>query len=180
MDDKRKNKISKFMSLILRHEPATIGLQLDEHGWADIAELLLKSARHRVVFSREDLLEVVSTNDKQRFALNEDATKIRANQGHSVDVELDLEATVPPDILYHGTVVKFLDSIKATGLKKMQRWHVHLSRDEETAIKVGNRRGDAIILRINCREMYKDGFLFFLSANGVWLTDNVPAKYISF
>jgi putative RNA 2'-phosphotransferase len=128
----------------------------------------------------EELLEIVSTNDKQRFAFNEDATKIRASQGHSVEVELGLEAQAPPDMLYHGTVVRFLENIKATGLQKMQRRHVHLSKDKETALKVGNRRGEAIILSIYSGAMHRDGFTFFLSENGVWLTDNVPEKYILF
>jgi len=178
MDDKHKNTISKFLSLVLRHKPETIGLHLDINGWADIEELISKSALHRQVFSKEELREMVLTNDKQRFGFNEDATMIRANQGHSISIELNLETKIPPEVLYHGTVAKFLDSIKAGGLKKMQRQHVHLSKDRETAVKVGNRRGDAIVLSVNIGQMHRDGLSFFLSENGVWLTDNVPAEYI--
>jgi len=178
MNEKHKNRVSKFLSLVLRHKPETIDLLLDEHGWADVEDLLSKSARHDLPFSKEELNEVVLTNDKQRFAFNEDATKIRASQGHSIDVELNLEVKTPPDILYHGTVVRFLESIKTGGLKKMNRQHVHLSKDKATAEIVGGRRGEAIILNIDSAGMHRDGFPFFLSANGVWLTDSVPVTYI--
>jgi putative RNA 2'-phosphotransferase len=180
MNDKHKNTISKFLSLILRHSPGTIGLTLDENGWADVEDLLLRSAQNNNPFSREELTEVVTTNDKQRFVFNEDATKIRANQGHSVEVDLNLASQAPPKILYHGTVARFLEDIKAEGLKKMSRLHVHLSKDIATAEKVGNRRGEAIILGILSGVMYENGFVFYLAANGVWLTDNVPAQYIDF
>ena len=180
MNEKHKSRVSKFLSLILRHKPETIGLLLDENGWADVEELLSKSAAHDLLFSEEELKEVVLTNDKQRFAFNEDGTKIRASQGHSIDVELNLEAKTPPAILYHGTVARFLEKIKTDGLKKMSRQHVHLSKDKETAEKVGERRGEAIILSIDSAAMSHDGFSFFLSQNGVWLTDSVPVKYIDF
>lgn len=168
------------MSLILRHAPDEIGLVLDENGWADVDALIAKAAQKGVLFSSKELEEVVVTNDKQRFAYNADKSRIRANQGHSIDVELQLEAKEPPETLYHGTVLKFIGSIKDQGLKKMSRQHVHLSVDRLTAEKVGSRRGDAIILVVRSREMSADGFEFFLSENGVWLTDQVPVKYIEF
>src|SRR5882762_8670412 len=148
MNEKEKNKISRFLSLILRHKPGEIGLQLDEHGWADITELMAKAGRHGKTFSVRDLEEIVVTNDKQRFAFNDDKSRIRASQGHSIDVELQLEVTVPPDILFHGTVERFLPAIREKGLLKMNRHHVHMSRDRMTAERVGERRGEAIILTI--------------------------------
>jgi putative RNA 2'-phosphotransferase len=180
MNDKQKKDISKFLSLILRHSPETIGLQLDENGWADVAELLSKSAQHRSPFTKEDLEAVVADNDKQRFAFNSNHTRIRANQGHSVDIQLDLAPQAPPEVLYHGTVQKFLSAIRQEGLRKMSRQHVHLSRDRETAEKVGSRRGIPVILSIRSGQMYRDGIAFYISENGVWLTDNVPVQYIDF
>ena len=180
MNEKDKTKISKLLSLILRHSPGTIGLQLDDHGWADVQQLLSKSAGNGRRFSREELEEVVATNDKQRFSFNDDKTKIRASQGHSIEVELQLEEKAPPELLYHGTVERFLQSIQSQGLLKMNRQHVHLSQDRATAEKVGSRRGSAIILTVRSREMNEAGFAFYLSVNGVWLTDRVPVEYINF
>jgi len=178
MNEKEKYRISKFLSLVLRHKPDEIGLHLDEHGWADVSELITKAALRGRIFATQDLEEIVATNDKQRFSFNGDKSRIRANQGHSIDVELQLEATTPPEQLFHGTVERFLPAIRAKGLLKMNRHHVHMSSDKVTAEKVGDRRGTAIILRIRSGDMYKDGFVFYLSTNGVWLTDHVPAKYI--
>jgi putative RNA 2'-phosphotransferase len=180
MNEKDRNRISKFLSLVLRHDPGSIGLELDENGWAAVEMLIARSAGKGRVFSLEELEEVVVKNDKQRFSFNGDKTKIRANQGHSVEVELQLEKEIPPITLYHGTVERFLTPIRAEGLQKMSRHHVHLSKDKETAEKVGNRRGPAIILTIRSGEMSKDGFVFYVSSNGVWLTDHVPIKYIDF
>jgi putative RNA 2'-phosphotransferase len=180
MDDKQIKSISKFLSLILRHSPETIGLQLDENGWADVAELITKSAAHRQVFDKATLEMVVAGNDKQRFAFNEDHTWIRANQGHSINVELNLVAQEPPEVLYHGTVAKFLQNIKQEGLLKMSRQHVHLSKEQATAEKVGSRRGVPVILTVRSGQMFRDGIAFYLSENGVWLTDAIPAKYIEF
>lgn len=180
MNEKDKKRTSKFLSLVLRHSPEAIGLKLDENGWADIDELIIQSAKHNQPFSRDELREIVTTNDKQRFAFNDCETRIRASQGHSVEIELNLVPVAPPAYLYHGTVEKFLIPIREEGLKKMQRQHVHLSKDKETAEKVGNRRGEAIILTIDTAAMERGGYLFYLSANGVWLTDIVPAKYIDF
>jgi len=180
MDDKQIKNISKFLSLILRHSPETIGLQLDENGWADVTELITKAATHGQVFDKATLEMVVAGNDKQRFAFNEDRTRIRANQGHSINVELNLVAQEPPEVLYHGTVAKFLGNIQQEGLLKMSRQHVHLSKERATAEKVGSRRGVPVILTVRSGQMFRDGIAFYLSENGVWLTDAVPAKYIEF
>ncbi|MGN7823794.1 RNA 2'-phosphotransferase [Chitinophaga sp. 22536] len=180
MDQKRRKNISKFMSLVLRHSPEIIGLQLDDQGWADVQELMGKAARKGQRFSMEELLAVVAECEKQRFAINEDHTRIRANQGHSIDVSLDLETATPPEYLYHGTVGKFMQAIRQEGLRKMSRHHVHLSEQRDTATAVGARRGQPVILTVHSGRMYRDGITFFRSANNVWLTDNVPAKYIEF
>ncbi len=180
MNEQQKKSVSKFLSLILRHQPEVIGITLDENGWTDVDELIAKmnTNGHRISF--DELEEVVETNDKQRFAFSDDYNKIRASQGHSVNISLGLDPQEPPEYLYHGTVAKFLDSIRKEGLQRMSRQHLHLSRDRETAMKVGSRRGIPVILNINTGAMHQDGFLFYLSDNGVWLTDHVPAKYIKF
>lgn len=180
MNEQHKKSISKFLSLILRHSPQTIEIKLDENGWANVDELISKCAKHRHTFTFAELEEVVATNDKQRFIFNEDKTKIRANQGHSIAVDLALQSQTPPDYLYHGTVSKFLNEIKKDGLLKMSRQHVHLSKDKETAIKVGSRRGVPVILVVQSGKMHQDGFIFYKSENDVWLTDHVPANYIEF
>ena len=154
-------------------------MSLDAHGWVSIQVLLDLANKHNHPISRELLDEVVFTNDKKRFSYSPDGQMIRANQGHSIDVNLDLEPLQPPDILYHGTVDGFLNSIRASGLRKMNRQHVHLSATVETAISVGKRRGKPVVLSISAEKMYHDGYQFFLSLNGVWLTDSVPCKYIS-
>jgi putative RNA 2'-phosphotransferase len=178
MDDKRAVKISKFLSLVLRHQPEKVGITLDAAGWVGVRDLLDAMARHGFAVGEVELKRVVETSDKKRFAFSEDRVRIRASQGHSVEVELGYEPTTPPDVLYHGTAPQFLESIRARGLLKGQRHHVHLSRDVETAAKVGDRRGKAVILTVDAVAMARDGFAFFVSANGVWLTDHVPAKYI--
>jgi putative RNA 2'-phosphotransferase len=177
----KKNLVrtSKFLSLILRHRPQAIGLSLDQNGWVSIQSLLEAANAHNHNISKELLDEVVFTNDKMRFSYSPDGHKIRANQGHSVEVNLNLEPVVPPQKLYHGTVEKFLNSIMDSGLKKMTRQHVHLSATIATAKNVGRRRGKPIILSVNACKMHVDGHRFFLSANGVWLTDSVKAKYIT-
>lgn len=180
MNEQQKKSVSKFLSLILRHQPEVIGITLDENGWTDVDELIAKmnANGHRISF--DQLEEVVETNDKQRFAFSDDYNKIRASQGHSVNISLGLDPQEPPEYLYHGTVARFLNSIRKEGLQRMSRQHLHLSRDRETAVKVGSRRGIPVILNISSGAMHKDGFLFYLSDNGVWLTDHVPAKYINF
>ena len=172
-------KHSKFLSLILRHKPEIVGLQLDEYGWVNISGLLnaLDSNGHSISF--ELLEQIVQTNNKQRFAFNEEKTKIRANQGHSVSgVDLQFQEIEPPETLYHGTVKKFMASIEELGLKKMNRQYVHLSETLETAMNVGGRRGQPIILHVQSGAMYRNGFKFYRSENGVWLTDSVPWKYL--
>lgn len=172
---------SKFLSLVLRHQPEVIGVRLDRQGWLNIEELIAQANAHGKALTLERLHEVVATNDKKRFALSEDGLRIRASQGHSVSgVELNLEEKTPPETLYHGTVAAFLDSIRANGLQKRSRQHVHLSADEEIATKVGSRRGKPIILRVAAGAMRRDGHHFYLSANGVWLADAVPATYLTF
>jgi len=180
MNEKIAKSISKFLSLVLRHSPGTIGLKLDEYGWADVEELIIKCNKKGERLDAELLDYVVENNDKKRFAFNEDKTKIRASQGHSISVELNLEETEPSEYLYHGTVGKFMENIRKEGLKKMSRQHVHLSKDKETATKVGSRRGVSQILTVRSGTMHRDGFKFYLSENNVWLTDEVPAEYIDF
>jgi putative RNA 2'-phosphotransferase len=180
MKEKDRTKISKFLSLVLRHKPEAIGLQLDDNGWVDVQELIAKCDAAGQSFSREELDEVVVLNEKQRFAFDDTRTRMRASQGHSIGVELALETRQPPEMLFHGTVNRFLESIRAEGLRKMERQHVHLSADRTTAEKVGSRRGAAGILIVRSGEMDRDGLTFFLSDNGVWLTDAVPEKYIDF
>ena len=173
-------KISKFLSYVLRHRPDEIGLQLDAEGWASVSELIEKARSAGTILTPPLIEEVVRTNDKQRFALSADGSRIRANQGHSVQVELNLPPTQPPEFLYHGTATRFVDAIRRDGLKAMSRQHVHLSIDEPTAQKVGQRHGKPIILKIHAGEMWRAGQQFFLSENGVWLTEKVEVKYIEF
>lgn len=179
MNEIEIKKISKFLSLILRHQPESIGLKLDENGWADVEELRTKSAKKRMYFTLEELDEVVETNNKKRFAFNDDKTKIRASQGHSIDIDLALETLQPPEFLYHGTAETNISSILEKGIEKRNRQHVHLSADKETATKVGMRHGKPIILTIRTGKMHEDGLFFYQSANGVWLTEFVDSKYIS-
>lgn len=170
--------ISKLLSLVLRHKPETIGMQLDENGWANVEDLIQKINESGTAIDAATIDLVVETNDKKRFAFNEDKTKIRASQGHSIEVELNLKSLLPPDTLYHGTTERFLESILKTGLIKQQRQHVHLSELAATAHAVGSRHGKPVILNINAKAMAAAGFLFYLSDNGVWLVDSVPVEYI--
>jgi putative RNA 2'-phosphotransferase len=178
MDEKRKTKISKFLSLVLRYKPEEIGLALDENGWAVVADLLKKSAAKGNNFTFEELAETVETNDKKRFAFDEAKTKIRANQGHSVEVEIGFEEKIPPAILYHGTAERNVEAILGNGLKKMARHHVHLSADTETARKVGARYGKPVVFQVDAEKMSQEGFEFYVSANGVWLTNAVPPEFL--
>jgi len=173
-------KTSKFLSLVLRHKPEEIGLTLDENGWADVDELLrLVSAGGRQL-TRELLERVVAENDKKRFAFSDDGTCIRASQGHSIEIDLALTPSEPPELLYHGTASRFVDSIRETGLHSGDRQHVHLSLDAATATKVGQRHGKPVVLTIRARAMAAAGYQFFFSANGVWLTDRIPPEFIDF
>lgn len=179
MNEQQKKKISKFISLVLRHKPEIINLNLDENGWANVDELITKSKRDsHEGFTFEELNEIVESNDKKRFIFNEDKTKIRANQGHSIDIDLALQPQQPPEFLYHGTAQTNIDSILEKGIEKRNRQHVHLSQDKETATKVGMRHGKPVILTIRTGKMAEDGILFYLSENKVWLTDFIDAKYI--
>jgi putative RNA 2'-phosphotransferase len=178
MNDKEKTHLGKFLSLLLRHQPDIIGLTLDVNGWADVEELIRKCSLHGQPFTKEELEEIVATNDKKRYAFNDDHTRIRANQGHSLEVELHLKIAEPPGILYHGTVDKFLESIGQEGLVKKSRQHVHLSQDLETAQKVGSRRGVPVVLKINAGDMHRNGHVFYISDNDVWLTDHVPPTFL--
>lgn len=178
MNDSTRTRYSKFLSLVLRHQPQLIGLALDSQGWADTADLLRRCAAHGRAISVAELHDLVATSPKQRFALSDDGSRIRANQGHSVDVALGYAPATAPALLYHGTVAAVRNAIERDGLSKMQRHHVHLSPDEATARIVGGRRGAPVILRIDAAAMQRDGYVFYCSDNGVWLTEHVPPKYI--
>ena len=171
-------KLGKYLSLILRHKPEVIDIKLDEHGWADVDELLAGMNRQGRFINRELLDEIVKTNNKKRYQYNDDLTKIRANQGHSINVDVNLQEKIPPNTLYHGTALRYLDEIKLFGIKKMNRLYVHLSKDKETAINVGKRHGKAIILEIDTKKMLNDCNKFYYSNNGVWLCDDIDFKYV--
>ena len=175
---KRATSISKYLSLVLRHNPAAAGVTLDAEGWVGVDELLAGAASQGFSFTRAELEQVVQTNEKQRFAFSVDSQRIRASQGHSISVDLGLTPETPPEVLYHGTVDRFLSSIMDQGLEKLSRQFVHLSPDVETATRVGSRRGQPVILKIAAASMHSDGFRFFCSSNGVWLTERVPPQYI--
>lgn len=172
--------ISKFLSLVLRHRPETIGLVLDEEGWADVDALLRQADAAGVALDREVLHRVVAGSDKQRFALSKDGRRIRANYGHSIPVELGLEPVVPPAVLFHGTATRFLDAIRRQGLVSRGRNYVHLSPDEATAQNVGQRHGRPVVLRIQATRMHEQGFQFYRATDGTWLTERVPVRYLSF
>ena len=173
-------KVSKFLSLVLRHEPGRIDLTLDREGWADIGELIARAGAHGMAMTREVVLEVVATSDKQRFAVDPTGQRIRANQGHSVEIDLGLEPREPPAMLFHGTAEAAIASIRAEGLKPGKRQHVHLSPDEATATRVGRRHGEPVVLRVQSGRMWTAGTEFYCSANGVWLTLVVPPGFIEF
>jgi putative RNA 2'-phosphotransferase len=178
--DKKLQKLGKFLSLILRHQPEVVGLTLDKQGWVDVNDLIRAVQDSGRTFNTEMLTEIVRTNDKKRFSFSADGRKIRANQGHSVPVDLGLEILEPPEFLYHGTVAKYLNRIFSDGLIPGKRHHVHLSADVETAENVGQRRGKPIILIVKAGEMYGAGHKFYLSENMVWLTEKVSPCYLEF
>ncbi|MGW4197836.1 RNA 2'-phosphotransferase [Streptomyces sp. NPDC005004] len=178
MDDRRTVKLSKYLSKHLRHQPERIGLTLDAGGWVEIDALMTAAAAHGFPFTRAELDHVVAVNDKKRYAV--EGTRIRASQGHTVRVDLGLAPATPPPYLYHGTVARSLDAIRAEGLRPMSRHDVHLSADRETATRVGSRRGRPVVLAVDAAAMHRDGHVFRVSANGVWLTDSVPARYLRF
>ncbi|MET9053611.1 RNA 2'-phosphotransferase [Streptomyces rhizosphaericola] len=176
MDERRTVKVSKYLSAHLRHRPERIGIALDENGWVDVETLLSAAARHGFPLTRAELDHVVAANDKRRFTV--DGDRIRANQGHTVTVDLDLPPAEPPAYLYHGTVARALDAIRAEGLRPMARHHVHLSPDRETATRVGARRGRPLVLTVDAGAMHRAGHVFRVSANGVWLADAVPPEFL--
>jgi putative RNA 2'-phosphotransferase len=176
---KKLESLSKFISLVLRHKPETINLHLDPEGWADIDDLVALSTSNGTELTREIVLEIVATSDKKRFSVDVEGKRIRANQGHSIEVDLKLTPQVPPSVLYHGTASRFLAPILQQGLIPNGRQHVHLSAAEATAIEVGKRHGKPVVLIVNTAEMVNQGHQFYLSDNGVWLTDSVPPKFLT-
>jgi putative RNA 2'-phosphotransferase len=178
LSEKEITRLSKFLSLVLRHKPEEIGITLDENGWTDVGDLISKAAGHGIHFTPVVLKHIVDTNSKKRFAFNATFDKIRASQGHSVDIDIAYEAQMPPAILYHGTAEKVVAEILRTGIEKRQRRHVHLSADLDTAINVGQRHGRPVVLEVLAAQMSTEGFEFYLSENKVWLTDSVPARYL--
>ncbi|AHM60337.1 phosphotransferase KptA/Tpt1 [Flammeovirgaceae bacterium 311] len=175
MDNKR---ISKFLSLVLRHKPQALGVSLDAQGWALVEELLFKMQQKGMPVDLLKLQEVVATNDKQRFAFSADGSRIRASQGHSLPVELGLQPLEPPAVLYHGTATQYMTSILQEGLQAKSRQYVHLSADRVTARMVGQRHGKAVLLIIKAASMHNSGYTFFQAANGVWLTAHVPPLFL--
>jgi putative RNA 2'-phosphotransferase len=176
--DQADVRLSKFLSRVLRHDPAAIGISLDECGWTDVDVLLSRAAEAGRLFTRDDLLRVVRTNSKQRFRMSPDGTRIRASQGHSVAVDLGLEARAPPEHLYHGTAEHNLRAILRQGLTPQRRRHVHLSAEQATAIEVGRRHGRPVLLRVAAGAMHREGHVLLLSDNGVWLTRFIPPSHI--
>jgi putative RNA 2'-phosphotransferase len=179
MDDKNLKTISKSLSYVLRHRPDTVGLELQEGGWVAVDDLLAAFQRAGKELSPALLKQVVADNDKQRFEFSADGSEIRARQGHSAEVDLGYEPAHPPDVLYHGTATRNLDSIFAAGLLKGRRHHVHLSTNKETMIQVGMRHGKPALLAVDAARMLADGHVFFVTGNNVWLTDHVPSAYLA-
>lgn len=180
MTDKDTIQTSKFLSLILRHEPEKVGLKLGEAGWVGVDELLAAVSRHGKTLTLEQLRHIVATSDKKRFTFSEDGTRIRANQGHSVEVDLQYAPQTPPEFLYHGTATRFLDGIRKDGLQKMERHDVHLSAETKVTLQVGSRHGKPVLLTIRAGEMHRAGHVFRCSTNGVWLVSHVPPEFIVF
>ena len=180
MTDKEIIRTSKFLSLVLRHQPERVGLKLDSAGWTTVTELLEAVNRHGVALTLEQLKHIVATSNKKRFAFNDEGTRIRASQGHSIDVDLQYAPQVPPELLYHGTATRFLDSIREKGLLKMERHHVHLSAETVVTVQVGARHGKPALLIIRAGDMHRAGRVFYRSANGVWLVEHVPPQFIEF
>lgn len=174
----REEELGRFLSCILRHRPEIINITLDKQGYADVEELLREMKKHGKKIDQLMLEKIVRENNKQRYSFNENHTKIRANQGHSIKVDLELKPIIPPDILYHGTAAKFLESIYKKGITKQSRQYVHLSKDYKTALEVGKRHGTPVVLFIDAKQMVQDGELFYLSENGVFLCETVKANYI--
>lgn len=173
-----RESLSKFLSFVLRHQPSAVGLTLDSNGWVSVDELLRAFAQHDRSLTRAELEELVASSDKRRFAISPDGAMIRANQGHSVAVDLALRPARPPDVLFHGTVARYLPAIRVEGLIKGERHHVHLSETQEVAVIVAKRRGEPYVLEVDARAMVEHGVVFYRSENDVWLTDHVPARFL--
>ena len=171
-------RISCYISMLLRHKPEAAGLTLDEHGWAEVDKLLEGVSRHKHPLTMEELEFIVDTDDKKRYSFSEDKALIRANQGHSVPVDVELKECAPPDILWHGTGEKYVESIDRIGLIPKSRLYVHLSSDCRTAAEVGRRHGKSVVYQLDAAGMHRDGYSFYLSENGVWLTKEAPVKYL--
>jgi len=180
MTDKEAIRTSKFLSLILRHEPERVGLKLGEAGWVGVDELLQAVNATGVALTLEQLQHIVATSDKKRYAFSENGLRIRASQGHSVEVDLQYPPQTPPEILYHGTATRFLYGIRKNGLQRMGRHDVHLSAETKVTLQVGGRHGKPVLLRIRAGDMHRAGFVFRCSANGVWLVNHVPSQFIEF
>jgi putative RNA 2'-phosphotransferase len=178
MTDERIVKVSRYLSKHLRHQPERIGLTLETGGWVRVDDLLAACARNQMRVTREELAEVVEKNDKKRFSLDDAGERIRASQGHSVEVDLELVPVTPPDVLYHGTGHPAVETIRRDGLKKMNRHHVHLSGDTETATRVGARHGRPVVFTVDAKAMHAAGHTFYRSDNGVYLTDEVPSDFL--
>lgn len=178
MNKEKMKKLSKSLSYVLRHRPDSVGLELEDGGWVLVEDLLAAFKQNRKTMSYELLEKIVAECDKQRYEFSEDRSKIRARQGHSAKVDLGYEAAAPPDVLYHGTATKNLESIYQKGLVKGRRHHVHMSTNKETMIQVAIRHGKPVLLCIDAKQMFGDGYEFFVTGNNVWLTDHVPADYI--
>jgi putative RNA 2'-phosphotransferase len=180
MTDKEIIRTSKFLSLILRHEPEKVGLKLGDAGWVCVDELLRAVNQHGTPLTLEQLKHIVATSDKKRFAFSDDGQCIRASQGHSVEVDLQYAPQTPPELLYHGTAIRFLDSIRKDGLQRMERHDVHLSAETKLTLQVGGRHGKPVLLTIRAGDMHRAGHVFRVSANGVWLAQQVPSEFIEF
>jgi putative RNA 2'-phosphotransferase len=179
MSPDRQTKLSKYLSYHLRHAPQELGLILEPGGWVSIDALLTAMAQDRHPTTRAELAAIVVSSDKQRFAIDPTGQKVRANQGHSTAVDLQLTPLNPPATLYHGTPATALSTILAQGLQKMARHHVHLTADRQMASKVGARSGKPVILQVDAAAMAAAGLVFYCSDNGVWLTDAVPPQYLT-
>lgn len=181
MNQSQLKHTSVFLSLILRHNPGAANVTLDRHGWAEIDDLIHGvNSTGKYTLDRETLEYIVKTDNKQRYSISDDGKRIRANQGHSIRVDVELEEKQPPEFLYHGTAEKYRDSIMSDGLKPKSRLYVHLSKDKSTAVQVGRRHGKPVVLTVRAGDMYREGYRFYYSVNGVWLTKSVPVKYIHF
>ncbi|EGT5447322.1 TPA: RNA 2'-phosphotransferase [Clostridioides difficile] len=174
----KKDKLSVFISLILRHKPEIIGIKLDDYGYADVNELIEKINNTGRNINIEILEQIVKEDNKQRYSFNDDRSKIRANQGHSINVNVELRELEPPRFLYHGTATRFLDNIKKEGIVSKSRLYVHLSNDIDTAVQVGKRHGVPVVLKINTGKMYENGYKFYLSENNIWLCKYIPFEYV--